>query len=280
MRTIFGWPLFLSLAVSIVSTAALAQEAERIPSHCRSLASDAAPERLWRASVGTPVPEDTVRIRFINHAMFAVQAGDVSVVTDYNGYIGDTLWSPDVVTMNQAHSSHYTNNVHGDVAHILEGWGAFGEGAEHDLDLGPMRIRNVPTDIRLGNREGGGREPNGNSIFIFEAGGLCIGHLGHLHHEPTEEQYAAIGRLDVVMAPVDGGYTVPREVMMRIVERFRSSIVIPMHWFSRYGLNDFLSGMEEDFAVVETHGSELLVSLDRLPRQPTIMVLEPAFLSD
>ncbi|WP_417279901.1 MBL fold metallo-hydrolase [Celeribacter sp.] len=269
-------PLFLSLAFSITSTMALAQEAERIPSHCRSLAGDVAPEQLWRASVGAPVPEDTVRIHFIDHAMFAIEVGDVSVVTDYNGYIGDTLWAPDVVTMNQAHSSHYTNNVHGAVAHILEGWGAYGEGAEHDLDLGPMRIRNVPTDIRLGDS----REPNGNSIFVFEAGGLCIGHLGHLHHEPTEEQYAAIGRLDVVMAPVDGGYTVPREVMMRIVERFRSSIVIPMHYFSRYGLNDFLTGMGDDFAVVETHGSELLVSLDRLPGQPTIMVLEPQFLSD
>ncbi|NVK47895.1 MAG: MBL fold metallo-hydrolase [Rhodobacteraceae bacterium] len=276
MQKISGWPLFLSLAVSIASTAAMAQEAERIPSHCRSLAGDTAPERLWQASVGAPVPDDAVRIHFIDHAMFAIEAGDVSVVTDYNGYIGDTLWAPDVVTMNQAHSSHYTNNVHGDVAHILEGWGAYGEGIEHDLDLGTMRIRNVPTDIRLGDS----REPNGNSIFIFEAGGLCIGHLGHLHHEPTEEQYAAIGRLDVVMAPVDGGYTVPREVMMRIVERFRSSIVIPMHYFSRYGLNDFLSGMGDDFAVVETHGSELLVSLDRLPGQPTIMVLEPQFLSD
>ncbi|WP_321364437.1 MBL fold metallo-hydrolase [uncultured Celeribacter sp.] len=276
MQKIFGRPLFFSLALSIASTAAMAQEAERIPSHCRSLAGDTAPERLWRASFGAPVPQDTVRLHFIDHAMFAIKAGDVSVVTDYNGYIGNTLWAPDVVTMNQAHSSHYTNNVHGDVAHILEGWGAFGEGAEHDLDLGAMRIRNVPTDIRLGDS----REPNGNSIFIFEAGGLCIGHLGHLHHEPTEEQYAAIGRLDVVMAPVDGGYTVPRDVMMRIVERFRSSIVIPMHYFSRYGLNDFLSGMEEEFAVVETHGSELLVSLDRLPGQPTIMVLEPQFLSD
>ncbi|SFJ73028.1 L-ascorbate metabolism protein UlaG, beta-lactamase superfamily [Celeribacter neptunius] len=255
---------------------ALAQEAERIPSHCRSLVQAQPPERLWKASVGAPLPKDTVRLHFIGHAMFALEAGDVSVVTDYNGFIGETLWSPDVVTMNQAHTSHYTNNVHGDVAHILEGWGAFGEGVRHDLDLGAMRIRNVPTDIRLGD----GREPNGNSIFIFEAGGLCIGHLGHLHHEPTEEQYAAIGRLDVVMAPVDGGYTVPRATMVRIVERFRSSIIIPMHWFSRYGLDDFLTQMEDEFPVVETQGAELLVSLDRLPGQPTIMVLEPEWLSD
>ena len=39
-------------------------------------------------------------------------------------------------------------------------------------------IRNVPTDIR----NGGAMEADGNSIFIFEVAGLCIGHLGHLHH--------------------------------------------------------------------------------------------------
>lgn len=267
----------LASVVSLLAGAALAQEGDaRIPSHCRAFADAAPPDRIWRAAVGAPLAEDTVRLHFIDHAMFAVEAGDVSAVTDYNGYLGPTLWAPDVVTMNQAHSSHYTNNVHGDVPHVLEGWGAFGEGVAHDLDLGPMRIRNVSTDIRLGD----GREPKGNSIFIFEAGGLCIGHLGHLHHEPSEAQYAEIGRLDVVMAPVDGGYTVPRETMVRILQRFRASVVIPMHWFSRRGLDDFLSQMEADFDVVELHGSELLVSLDRLPARPTVMVLDPAFLSD
>ena len=66
-------------------------------------------------------------------------------------------------------------------------------------------MRNVSTDIRVAARRRH-VEPSGNSIFVFEVAGLCIGHLGHLHHEPDAEQYAALGRLDVVMAPVDGGY--------------------------------------------------------------------------
>ncbi len=64
-----------------------------------------------------------------------------------------------------------------------------------------MLVRNVSTDIRS---QFGGTEDRGNSIFVFEVAGLCIGHLGHLHHEPNDAQYAALGRLDVVMAPVDG----------------------------------------------------------------------------
>lgn len=44
---------------------------------------------------------------------------------------------------------------------------------------------------------GEGARKDGNSIFIFEAG-AGNGHLGHLHQIPSDEQYAAIGRLDVV----------------------------------------------------------------------------------
>ena len=47
-----------------------------------------------------------------------------------------------------------------------------------------MLVRNVPTDIR--GWGGQAIENYGNSIFVFEAEGLCIGHLGHLHHEPDE----------------------------------------------------------------------------------------------
>ena len=109
--------------------------------------------------------------------------------------------------------------------------------------------------------------------------GLCIGHLGHLHHEPTEAQYAALGRIDVLMAPVDGGYTLPLPVMMQVIRRLKSSIVIPMHWFSGHALDAFLTGMSDEFQVVELESANLSVSLDRLPSRPTIMVLNPSYIN-
>ncbi len=129
-------------------------------------------------------------------------------------------------------------------------------------------------------RSRGGVEEKGNSIFIFEVEGLCIGHLGHLHHEPSEAQYAAIGRLDVVMAPVDGGMTLDLPTMIRVLKRLKSSIVIPMHWFGDYTLKGFLDGMAGDFAIRNTGAHSLTVSLRDLPRRPTVMVLRPRYLSD
>lgn len=266
------------LIVLIWCGAAQAQDTQRTPSHCLAVAQSAEGlEYLVPASLG-PVAEETVRIHYITHASFLIRShGGLNMVTDFTGYTGTTPMIPDVVTMNHAHSTHWTANPDPAIPHVLPGWGPFGQGIDHNLDLGEVLVRNVSTDIRSGF---GGSEPRGNSIFIFEMAGLCIGHLGHLHHEPDAAQYAALGRLDVVMAPVDGGYTLDLATMTRVLKRLRSSVVIPMHWFSLSALDDFLGGMSDEFTVVEVGGPALEISMDRLPSRPTVMVLRPAFLSD
>ncbi|WP_282128938.1 MBL fold metallo-hydrolase [Roseobacter litoralis] len=257
---------------------AQAQNLERTPSHCLALA-DATPgiEYIVPASLA-PVDEETVRIHYIHHASFLIRShGGLNMVTDYTGYTGTLPLIPDVVTMNHAHATHWTANPDPAIPHVLPGWGPFGEGIVHNLDLGEVLVRNVSTDIRSSFA---GIETKGNSIFVFELAGLCVGHLGHLHHEPDAEQYAALGRVDIVMAPVDGGYTLDLATMTRVLKRLRSSVVIPMHWFSLFALDDFLQGMSDEFQIVEVGGPSLEMSLDRLPSRPTVMVLRPAFLSE
>jgi L-ascorbate metabolism protein UlaG (beta-lactamase superfamily) len=254
---------------------------ERRPSHCIAIAG-AAPglTYLHRAAYTDPVPEHELRIRYLDHSMFLIQtAGGLSAITDYNGFYGATGFVPDVATMNHAHSSHWTHAPDPNIPHVLEGWGDGAEPADHHLDLGEMLVRNVPTDIR-GGFGGAVVEKYGNSIFVFEVGGLCVGHLGHLHHEPDARQYAALGRLDVVMAAVDGGMTVDLPTMLRILNRLKSSIVIPMHWFGEATLARFVAGMEGTFDIRRDGVSEILVGLRRLPERPTVVVLEPQFLAD
>jgi L-ascorbate metabolism protein UlaG (beta-lactamase superfamily) len=139
-----------------------------------------------------------------------------------------------------------------------------------------MLVRNVTTDVR--SRFGDDSRGDGNSIFIFEVAGLCVGHLGHLHHVPDDADFASIGRLDVVMVPVDGGFTMNVSDMADVVRRLRSSVIVPMHWFSGASLEVFLAEMAGEFAVVRPETSEIVLSLDKLPRQPTILVLEPEYL--
>jgi len=263
----------LTIALMLFAAPAFAQD--RIPSHCIALA--AAKPQIVPVALNDGLEDGSVLIRYIDHASFAIVTHDGTVaVTDYTGYIGTQDVVPDVVTMNNAHSTHWTAAPDPRIPHVLNGWGELGAAADHRLDLGSMLVRNVPTDTRGPFGEGARRD--GNSIFIFEAGGLCIGHLGHLHQIPSDEQYALIGRLDVVMVPVDGGYTLRLGDMAGVVRRFKSSVVIPMHWFSDDSLQAFLTEMAAEFDVVETGGAQIALSLRDLPSQPTILVLEPAYL--
>lgn len=265
--------LFIVFSISVAAQ-------DRRPSHCIALA-EANPgiEYLQLAAFGDALDRFSVRLHYIDHATFLIEtAGGLSAATDYTGFLGITNLVPEVATMNHAHSSHWTSLPDPRIPNVLPGWGNGPEGISHNLDLGEMLVRNVPTDIR--SRFGGGIEKNGNSIFIFEVAGLCIGHLGHLHHEPSEAQYAAIGRLDVVMAPVDGGLTLDRVTLIRMLKRMRASIVIPMHWFGGVNLDGFLIEMSEEFAIDRNVGPSIEVSLRTLPDRPTVMVLAPSFLRD
>jgi len=270
--------LFFALTLSLFALAAQAQD--RRASHCFAIA-DASPELtyVWKANWQAPLPDEfTVRLQYIDHSMYLIQsAGGLNVVTDYTGFTGTAGMIPDVVTMNNAHDSHWTAYPSPDIAHILPGWRQNGAPAEYHLDLGEMLIRNATTDIRGGFD--GARIEDNNSIFIFEVAGLCIGHLGHLHHEPSDETYAAIGRLDVVMAAVDGGMTVDIPTMIRITKRLRSSVVLPMHWFSGNSLDRFLAGVSDEFLIDRRSESSMELSLRTLPSRPTVVVLQPGWLS-
>lgn len=213
---------------------------------------------------------EEVRITYVGHSTFFIETpAGVKIATDYNGWYKPPAL-PTVVTMNKAHSSHYTLNPEPGIEYVLHGWDdSSPNGADHDVVVGDAYVRNVPTDIR---GWGGAMEPNGNSIFIFEVAGLCIGHLGHLHHELTEKQYAEIGRLDVLMVPVDGGLTMGAESMSRVVQRLRSALILPMH---RRGppISQFLAMFGEGFDVVSDDDATITVSIRNLPKRPTIYIL-------
>lgn len=257
----------IRLAAAVFAAAVLAAALPAAASQCIQLAGGKE-ARIWRAALAP----DQVSIRYIGHSAFRIETGQGRVaVTDFYGDPGPGP-APDAVTMNRAHSSHWTPFPPDDVPHHLRGWSDEEGGAEHWVQLDDLLIRNVPTDIR---GWGGEWEEKGNSIFVFEYEGLCIGHLGHLHHVPTDEHYAMIGRLDVVLAPVDGGYTMGIDDMLTVMKRVRARVVIPMHIFQPGSLERFLAGMADEFEIDARPASEITLSARTLPSVPTIRILEP-----
>lgn len=217
-----------------------------------------------------------VTITYAGHSTYIIETpGGVTIATDFSGaYTAGK--SPDVVTMNRAHSTHYTLYPDPRIAHVLHGWNDRGDGpVHHMLTVGDTLIRNVPTDIRGGYGYGPDTvmQKDGNSIFIFEVAGLCIGHLGHLHHPLDETHYAAIGRLDIVMVPIDGTFTMSLDGVSDITRRLRSSIVLPMHRFAT-PLSDFMERMKGQFELDVRPERSFSISRDTLPKKPTVIILD------
>ncbi len=214
---------------------------------------------------------DQVRITYIGHSTFLLEsAGRVRVATDYNDYVKPPML-PDVVTMNRAHSTHYTDAPDPGIAHVLRGWASeYGRPVRHDVQIKDVRVRNVPTNIR---DYGGGTQQHGNSIFVFEVANLCIAHLGHLHHTLTAQQVNEIGRLDAVMVPVDGGMTLDLDGMVEVLESLKAPLIIPMHYFSVFTLNRFLDRMRDKFDIEMNETPSVVVSKGTLPAKPKVLVL-------
>jgi L-ascorbate metabolism protein UlaG (beta-lactamase superfamily) len=213
---------------------------------------------------------DQLRISYIGHSTFLIESPQlVRIATDFNDYVRPPVL-PDIVTMNHAHTTHYTDRPDPGIKHVLRGWAEDEKPARVELQFKDVRVRNVPTNIR---RWDGGTERHGNSIFIFEVANLCIAHLGHLHHTLTQQQLNEIGRVDVVMVPVDGNYTLDLEGMVEVLHALKAPLMIPMHYFSAYTLDRFLQRVRQEWEVEIAEVPSTLVSKASLPAKPKVLVL-------
>jgi L-ascorbate metabolism protein UlaG (beta-lactamase superfamily) len=258
--------LLVALALALVVAApAEAQVADRC------VAVSQAPQSVRPASYRPASLESSeVRLTFVGHATWLIEsASGIRIATDYNDYIRPPV-VPDIATMNRAHTSHYSTGPDPAIRHVLRGWNPQGGPAEHDLTLGDVRVRNVPTNIR---DWAGGYIPYGNSVFIFEIAGMCIGHLGHLHHTLSDRQVARIGQLDVVMVAVDGSYTMDVAGVVETLRTLRARLILPMHYFDTYTLTRFLDRIRNDFPVEMGKEPTIVVSQATLPSKPKVLVL-------
>jgi L-ascorbate metabolism protein UlaG (beta-lactamase superfamily) len=241
------------LAVVFFAPRAVAQTVPAKPDmreNCPGLVASSRP-KIIPASLRVALNPDQVRITYSGHSTFLIESPQqVRIATDYNDYVRPSAL-PDIVTMNHAHSTHYTDRPDARIPHVLRGWGTTpDQPARHDVTFRDVRVRNVPTNIR--NWQGGGTERHGNSIFIYELANLCIAHLGHLHHTLTQQQLDDVGRVDVVFVPVDGTLTLDTDGMFEVLQALKAPLIIPMHYFSRYTLLGFLDRARQQNWEIET----------------------------
>jgi L-ascorbate metabolism protein UlaG (beta-lactamase superfamily) len=136
-----------------------------------------------------------------------------------------------------------------------------------------MRVTNVPTNIR--GEMIGGDGFAGNSIFVFESAGMCIAHLGHLHHRLKPDHAGRVGSVDVMLAPIDGIYTMSQELLVQVIDDLKPQVVIPMHYGYGGTLERWVAMMRErKFDIREANSRSVRFSKVTLPGRPTVVVLQ------
>jgi L-ascorbate metabolism protein UlaG (beta-lactamase superfamily) len=259
-----------SAGQTLAQGAAPPPAAPEITEGCPGLVAQRMPFAQPAAFRLAALEHDQVRITYVGHATFLIESPQlVRVATDYNDYVRPPV-VPDIATMNHAHTTHFTDHPDPAIKHVLRGWAEDEKPARIDLTYKDVHVRNVPTNIRTFD---GGTERHGNSIFIFEIANLCIAHLGHLHHTLTQQQLSEIGKIDVVLVPVDGNYTLDLDGMVEVLHALKAPLMIPMHYFSAFTLNRFLDRVRQEWDVEVAAVPSTVVSKASLPAKSTVLVL-------
>ena len=122
-----------------------------------------------------------------------------------------------------------------------------------------------------------GTERGPNTLFAFSLGGLRIAHLGDLGQRALRpEQLAALGRVDVLFAPVGGGPTIGAAQAWEIAGQLGARVVVPMHY--RTERVDFLEPVDALLALAQhvKRLSEPVFELEPPPAGDAPLVVVPA----
>ncbi|HTY81477.1 MAG TPA: MBL fold metallo-hydrolase [Dehalococcoidales bacterium] len=218
-----------------------------------------------------------MKIKWLAHASFLITSDSgTRILTDPYHADGDKLAhaefkeSADIVTVSHGHGDH--NNVKAAAGNPLVLNTA---GAVSGVKDKTIKIKTV----QAAHDDAGGSKRGQNIIFCFEIDGVNICHLGDLGHPLTDEQAKAIGKVDVLMIPVGGFFTVEPPIASQVIDQLKPKVILPMHYKTdKISIpikppDEFLKGRNN---VKRPDTSEIEIKAGKLPAKPEIIMLKYA----
>jgi L-ascorbate metabolism protein UlaG (beta-lactamase superfamily) len=224
--------------------------------------------------------EAGVQLTWFGHSAFLITSPDgVRVLTDpYPGNLGygSRTFVADIITVSHEHFDHNSvASADGD-PEVLRGL-AGGDWAQVEKSLRDVTVYSLGGTYHDGNQ---GAKRGKNALFIIEAGGLRFLHLGDLGETPTAAVVEKAGRVDVLLIPVGGYFTIDAEEATRVAALFGARVVIPMHYrtkaISDWSISDESPFLEGQTGVRRIGSSQVTLDPGNLPQFSEIWVLDPA----
>jgi len=212
-----------------------------------------------------------MKIKWLGHASFVITSDTgTKIITDpyeVGGGLsyGQIKESADIVTVSHDHADH--NNVA-----AVQGSPKVVRGA---VEVEGIKFNGIPTY----HDDAGGGKRGKNTIICFEVDGIRVCHLGDLGHQLSDSQLAELGKVDVLLTPVGGFYTIDAKVATQLGDRLKPKVIIPMHYktdkcdYPIAGVEEFLRGKKE---VSRLDASQVEFKAGELPPSTQVVVLKPA----
>ncbi len=213
-----------------------------------------------------------MKIKWLGHAAFLITSdAGVKIITDPYATSANLTYreiteSADIVTVSHEHGDH--NNV-------------AAVSGNPQVVKGAAGIKGIKFSATSTYHDAaGGKQRGNNTIFCFEIDRIRLCHLGDLGHPLSDQQMAELDRVDILLIPVGGFFTIDAKVATEVCGRLSPKVIIPMHYrnercpnFPVAGVDDFLKGKK---GVKKLDTSEAEFKQGELPATTQIIVLKPA----
>lgn len=225
------------------------------------------------AMASTERKESFMKVKWLGHSCFLLTAADGrTLLSDpFDAEVGYPTpgETADVVTCSHKHSDHHAVDV------LPTGFTLVDQPGEH-------HARGlVVNGIASFHDDQSGLKRGGNIIYVTEIDGLRIAHMGDLGHQLSEAQREMLGRIDVMLVPVGGTFTIDGMGAAELVRQVKPRIAIPMH-FSAPGIDHDRFDISDERAFVDQFdheyidGAQIELTPETLDQFKPVVVLKSA----
>ena len=170
------------------------------------------------------------KLVYLGHSAFLIEANNYSLVTDpyQNGSVPNMklphIHEVDAVFCSHEHSDHNAREL--------------------------VKIKNNPNPIkvvsvRVPHDHDNGAKRGLNDINMFDVDGYKVVHLGDMGCVLDEKTLAPFKNCDVLLAPINGFFTINPNELKAIAEIIKPRILIPMHYF----MEKYQSGYQDGYMI-------------------------------
>jgi L-ascorbate metabolism protein UlaG (beta-lactamase superfamily) len=239
----------------------------RVLAFCHEL--DMVQGKVLRAAAANSAP---LMLEWMGHSTFQITSSKgTRILTDPHGAFDlprPTL-PQHIVTTSHQHGPHNSVHMASGTPVILHGLTSTGENWQKiSTTIRDVSVYVVPAF----HDKSHGMQRGKNAIFVFRVDDICIAHLGDLGHILTPDQLKMMGKIDILLVPIAGGYYTVTPGEAREVTRLVSpKIVIPMHFWWEQAVTEYTQGLTR---VKTLNTPALKISKPELP-QPIETIVMP-----